>query len=88
MMWGYGFNMGWMSLLWTLAIVALGLVAFIVVWAITAGARRDGSRGRAWGLSEHPARSTPRQILDERYAKGELTTEEYRERLAVLGEGQ
>ncbi|MGA6093785.1 SHOCT domain-containing protein [Microbacterium sp. NPDC079356] len=29
--------------------------------------------------------TTPKQILDERYAKGELTSEEYRERLATLG---
>lgn len=88
MMWGYGFNTGWMSLLWALAVIALGLVAFLVIWAATAGVRRDGSRGRAGEPSEYPVRSTPRQILDERYAKGELTTEEYRERLAVLGEGQ
>jgi putative membrane protein len=34
---------------------------------------RDGSRpGRA------------RQVLDERYARGELTTEEYRERIEQL----
>ncbi|WP_253907990.1 SHOCT domain-containing protein [Arthrobacter sp. H20] len=32
--------------------------------------------------------ATPaRRILDERYAKGELSTEEYRERLEVLGDG-
>lgn len=88
MMWGYGFNTGWMSLLWILAVIALGLVAFMVIWAVTAGVRHDGSRGRAGGFSERPVRSTPRQILDERYAKGELTTEEYRERLAVLSEGE
>jgi putative membrane protein len=29
--------------------------------------------------------SSARQILDERYARGELDTEEYRERLQTLG---
>lgn len=33
-----------------------------------------------------PTRNTPRQVLHERYAKGGLTSEEYRERLTVLGE--
>jgi len=28
---------------------------------------------------------SPKQILDERYARGELTTEEYRERVTTLG---
>lgn len=91
MMWGYGFNMGWMPWVWVLAIVFLGLVAFLVVWAVTAGARHDGSRDRDTGTdratSERPGQSTPRQILDMRYARGELSTDEYRERLTVLGEG-
>ncbi|WP_230008921.1 SHOCT domain-containing protein, partial [Microbacterium sp. Bi128] len=29
-----------------------------------------------------------RQILDERFARGELTAEQYREQLKVLGEDQ
>jgi putative membrane protein len=32
-------------------------------------------------------RSRARQILDERFAKGELTAEQYREQVRVLGEG-
>jgi putative membrane protein len=88
MMWGYGFNMGWMPWVWALTLVALGLVAFLVVWAVTAGARHDGSRDRDSRSSGYPGPSTPRQILDMRYARGELTTDEYRERLAALGEGE
>jgi uncharacterized membrane protein len=30
--------------------------------------------------------STGRSVLDERYARGEITADEYRERLAVLKE--
>jgi putative membrane protein len=29
--------------------------------------------------------ASPKGILDQRYAQGELTTEEYRERLSALG---
>lgn len=91
MMWGYGLNMGWMPWAWVLAIVLLGLVAFVVVWAVTAGARpngwRDSGTSEHSGSSEHPGQLTPRQILDMRYARGELSTDEYRERLTVLGEG-
>jgi len=32
-----------------------------------------------------PAAPSPKRILDERYATGELTTQEYRERLSALG---
>jgi len=48
-----------------------------------------GIRIRRLGLDVDPtaktAQPTPRQILDERYARGELTTEEYRERVETLG---
>ena len=70
MMIGYGANMWWMWL-WGLVAVA-GLVVLIVVIV----------RAASGGV----AGKTPRQILDERYAKGELTTQEYTERLTVLGE--
>ncbi|MBA4103835.1 MAG: hypothetical protein C0488_16640, partial [Arthrobacter sp.] len=33
-------------------------------------------------------RTRAQQILDERFARGELSEEEYRERLRVLGEGR
>jgi putative membrane protein len=49
-----------------------GLGVLVVV------ALRLGGRGR---------RSAARQILDERFARGELTTEEYAERLRALGDG-
>ncbi|GAB3034537.1 hypothetical protein GCM10027052_10390 [Parafrigoribacterium mesophilum] len=86
MMWGYGFNPGWMWLFWLLSLVVVGLIVFVVVWAVNSGARHDASFGGA-GQSHRPVRGASRQILDERYARGELTTDEYRERLKVLGEG-
>ena len=65
---------GWMWLWGTLMMVVL---VVLVVWLVRAG---SGSAG--------PARRDPadrgREILAERYAKGELSTEEYRERLSEL----
>ncbi len=83
MMFGYGYDMGWMWLWGSLALIGVLVLIFVIVRASTGGIKRSDS-------SEAPpfvglAKSTPRQILDERYAKGELTTEEYRERLTELG---
>ena len=85
-MFGYGFNMGWMWLWALLALVGLVLLVLVVVWAATGGITRSGPRAAAPAAPDSRVRTTPRQILDERFAKGELTTEEYRERLTVLEE--
>jgi putative membrane protein len=75
-----------MWLVWVLALVVIGLVVLVVVWAVNGGTRHDGS-GRIGQFHQPSARSVSRQILDERYARGELTADEYREHLKVLGEG-
>ena len=87
MMWGYGFNMGWMWLFWALALVIVGLIVFAVVWAVSGATRREASSGQIGQFQARPVRSTSRQILDERCARGELNADEYREYLKVLGEG-
>ncbi len=87
MMFGYGYGMGWMWLFGLLALVGLVLLVLVIVRASTGGIKRNNARGATHGAPGTGAKSTPRQILDERYARGELTTEEYRERLATLGEG-
>lgn len=74
-MYGYGtmWPMGVMMAGW-LALTAL--VVAIVVWAVVRGARPSaGPDGN----------ETARRLLAERYAKGELDTEEYTKRLATLG---
>ena len=72
--WGHmsGWGGGWMWL-WAL-LMMLTWVALIAgtVWLVV----RSGADDR------RPSRA--REILDERYARGELTTEEYRERVDVL----
>ena len=78
MMWGYGYNGGaWM---WVVG----GLIVVGVVVLVVALMRNSTAATRA-GTALAPGASTPRQILDERYARGELTTEEYRERVETLG---
>jgi putative membrane protein len=63
---------GWMWLWWLLLFGGLLAVTWGVARAFTTGSRPRDER-------------TPREILDRRYARGELTTEEYQERLRVLG---
>ena len=75
MMGGYGF--GLLGLLVNLAIV-VGIV-WLVVWAV----RRFTGGTANW---QQPSGSqTPREILQVRYARGEITREEYRETLKDLG---
>jgi putative membrane protein len=80
MMWGDGYLMGWWW--WIgggLVVLLIVVVVVVLVVATTRSARAP--------LGMPPSGPTPRQILDERYAKGELTTEEYQERIRVLGSG-
>jgi putative membrane protein len=83
MMWGYGANMGWT---WLFELVLLGSLVLLVVLAVRVFGGSGGSSGGsdATGRTSGPSRA--RQILDERYAKGELTAEQYREQVQVLGE--
>lgn len=76
--WGHmdGWGGGWMWL-WGLAIMVL--VVVVIVWLIRAGGRNGASSAPR---RDHADRA--REILAERYARGELTTEEYRERIEVL----
>lgn len=79
MMWGnYGMS-GWS---WGFgALVVIGVVILIIVLL----RRQSPPRMDTPRTSPPVAASTPKQILDDRYAKGELSTEEYRERIAALG---
>ena len=86
MMFGYGYGMGWMWLWGLLAVVGILVLVFVIVRVTSGGIKRNDTSVNSASGTGAVGRSTPRQILDERYAKGELTTEEYRERLAVLGE--
>ncbi|MBS7623399.1 SHOCT domain-containing protein [Candidatus Bathyarchaeota archaeon] len=60
---GYGFNWLWVLLRIILAVVFLALIAFGIYY-LAGGGRRVAS-------------DRPLEILKERYAKGEITKEEY-----------
>lgn len=70
--WGWG---GWL-------VMTLVMVAFwaLVIWALVAIFRGTRDIGTANGGS----RRDPMEILDERFARGEIDVEEYRARQEVL----
>ena len=89
MMMGYGYGMGWMWLFWLPLFVGIVLLVVLAVRVLGGGISRDASADTSPGPrgGDRPlGRSRAREVLDERYARGELSTDEYRERLQVLGE--
>lgn len=86
MMGGYGSGMGWAWMYWLLLIVGVLLLAALGIWFFSASRRRSGSTGSpdSSGAGLAGSGGTPREILDERFARGELTAEEYHERLRTL----
>ena len=71
-------GMGCAWLFWILLILGIVAVAVVLVKLLSGG--RSGHH--------HPGEGQrPRDILDERYARGELTTDAYRERLQNLDQG-
>ena len=81
-MWGYGYNMmGWS---WLIGAVVVGLVLVAAIVALRPLLGRQNHPPVA-PLSGEVGGPTPRQILNERYAKGDITTEEYLERVKHLG---
>ncbi|HEX9410689.1 MAG TPA: SHOCT domain-containing protein [Actinomycetota bacterium] len=73
MMWGYGWG-GWILGMLMMVLFLGGLIA-LAFFAL---------RGRSRGGATHRDPDA-RDILDERYARGELSREEYEERKRVLG---
>ena len=87
MMWGYGWDMGWSWLFGLLLLVGIVLLVVLAVRVFGGGSSRGGGPGGGSGWTgPTPGPSRARQILDERYAKGELTAEQYREQVQVLSE--
>ena len=84
MMWGYGTNMVWMWLWGILLLVGIALLVLVAVRMFAGSGSHGGMQGPPGPY--YPGRSRARQILDERFARGELTAEQYREHLKVLGE--
>lgn len=84
-----GWDMGGMGCMGGMALMGIagllllvGLVVLVVV-LVKGFSGRSGNNGGA-GTSVVSGRG--RQILEERYARGEVSSEEYRERLRTLEE--
>lgn len=76
-MMGYGWGMGaggWiaMTLFWVALVVLIG-------WAVARAFPSTGSRG-----AEPPRQETPEEVLDRRFAAGELDAETYQSMRASL----
>lgn len=72
---GYWLGMGLHSLFWFLLVAAIGIT---VIWAARAAGRPDGQEASNGGPS-------PREILDARYALGEIERDDYLVRKRNLG---
>ncbi len=87
----YGYGMGWGG--WLLMVIFLLLFAALVVAVVLAllrstgglrGSTGTGASGAAVPGAAPMGSSTAQQVLDERYARGEIEEEEYLRRRSVL----
>jgi putative membrane protein len=74
---GWGYNWGMMLVGGLLMLLFWGGVIVLVFFAIRAVTRPG--RGPEGGGSAYPRAQTPLEILQQRYARGEITREEYLE---------
>ena len=65
MWWPFGTTMGWWMLVW--AVIFWGGLIALIVWAIKKLAERGDS----------PSKYNPLDIAKQRYAKGEISREEF-----------
>ncbi|WP_019482559.1 SHOCT domain-containing protein [Arthrobacter sp. TB 23] len=82
-------GMGWGWIFWSLLIIGVLVLVFVLVRSLTgpAGAERGSTQGGDYTRPTGAGPGGAREILEERYARGEISTEEYRERLRTLEEG-
>lgn len=78
--WGGSFGAyGWIGLIFNILIIAL--FVWLIVWAV----RRFSSGSGANSLfNQQSVEQSPREILKIRYARGEITREQYQEMLSDL----
>lgn len=68
--WHWGWSWMGMGIMWALPVLLIVLVLMMLL-----GRKRDDDGGR---------RETPREILDRRYASGEISKEQYEEMKRTL----
>ena len=81
MMHGYGFGgIGWIEMIILLVMIAIMIgIVFLVIWFMRRTDIRDTPNIRSTS-----ALQSPREILQARYARGEITREQYLEILEDL----
>jgi putative membrane protein len=83
----YGNGMGWFWVWPLLLVVGVGLVVWAVVRASATGnPGATGYPGAPGNAGAPPPADRPREILRERFARGEITEEQLRAGLRVLDE--
>jgi len=84
MMWGYGFGWGWLmmsfgSILW------IALLA-VLVWALIRWLERKSSAAVPPSTGTTPSGPSALEILQQRYARGEIDTATYEQMRERLGD--
>jgi putative membrane protein len=74
-----GWGWGWMSLMMVVMLLFWGGIIFGVVWLI-----RGVPRGDAAVAEKAASRESPVEILERRFAEGEISEDDYRARREVL----
>ena len=72
---GWGMGLGWIFMILVWGLIILGIVA-LIKWLMTQTSREQGTRNK-----------TAMEILQERYARGEIGREEYEQKRRDLGAG-
>ena len=74
--WGRFGSYGWIGILLNVVItlVVLGGIVWLLIWAVR---RLSSGQGRNTFAGNQSASQTPREILQIRYARGEITREQY-----------
>ncbi|HWQ04790.1 MAG TPA: SHOCT domain-containing protein [Longilinea sp.] len=84
MMYGYHGGLGGLGMLFCgiLGLVVLVGLLLLIVWGVR---RMSGGTNFANQVPLAPGQPTPKEILQARYASGEITREQYKEMLEDLG---
>ncbi len=86
MMGGFGFGdfgtLGWIGMIlnWVITIGLIVGVVLLIAWLV----KRIDANGQATKAT--PTTASPREIAQVRYARGEITREQYQQLLADLGQ--
>jgi putative membrane protein len=78
MMYGDGWGSGWGWMMVVMPVLWIALTA-VIVWAVFKVVQRPASPG-----SGEPRRETPQEILDRRFASGEIDADAYTQAKARL----